>query len=447
MATGEKGAFIDEERSAYERTLEWLYGLHAAKGMDFKLDRMTEALRQLGDPHRAFPAIHVAGTNGKGSVAAMLHSILTRAGYRVGLYVSPHLIRFTERIRVGQEEVSPATIVRLASEVRAAADRAGVEPTFFELVTLMAFVHFTRSQVDVAVIEVGLGGRLDATNVIDPLATVVTTIGLDHTQFLGDSLAAIAAEKAGTIKQGRPVIVGNVGAEAGGVIEKVAAERTAPVYRMGQAYRWSWKQGLHFEGMGCSWRGLSLALRGQHQHDNAATALATLAALADRLPVPEEAVRRGLDSVEWPGRLQVVTGEPTVILDGAHNLDGLLALRRELPSLAGQRAVHLLFAVMKDKAWQPMVEGLASTCASATVTEVLPPRCVDSATLATHFCRYCPTTCHPRVADAWREVCRKAIPADVILVTGSLFLVGAVSEIVADRLTASELPAVEAAHP
>jgi pyridoxine/pyridoxamine 5'-phosphate oxidase len=150
MGTVENGALSDEGLSAYERTLEWLYGLRAAKGMDFKLDRMIKVLRQLGDPHHAFPAIHVAGTNGKGSVAAMLHSILTCAGYRVGIYVSPHLVRFTERIRVGREEVTPDTVVRLAGEVRAASENVGVEPTFFELVTLMAFLHFARSPVDVA---------------------------------------------------------------------------------------------------------------------------------------------------------------------------------------------------------------------------------------------------------------------------------------------------------
>lgn len=446
MAIGRKGELIDEGLSAYERTLEWLYGLHAAKGMDFKLDRMTEALRELADPHRTFPAIHVAGTNGKGSVAATLHSILTRAGYRVGLYVSPHLVRFTERIRVGRDEVSPASVVRLAAEVRAAAQKAGVQPTFFELVTLMAFLHFARSQVDVGVIEVGLGGRLDATNVIDPLATVITTIGRDHMEFLGDSIASIAAEKAGAIKAGRPVIVGNVCAEAAEVIEDVASQRAAAVYRLGRDYHWSRENGVRFVGMGYSWDQLRLALRGRHQGDNAATALATLALTASVLPVSEEAIREGLETVEWPGRLQVISGEPTIILDSAHNPDGLRALRDELPSLVGRRAVHLLFAVMRDKDWQPMVDGLAPLCASATVTEVLTPRCLVVAELAERFARYCPTTCRSNVLDAWREVCRKAGPNEIVLVTGSLFLVGAVSEILAD-LSGGSQPAVEAVHP
>lgn len=446
MATAQKGVSGDETASAYERTLEWLYGLHAVKGMDFKLDRMDAALRALGDPHRSFPAIHIAGTNGKGSVAATLHSILTRAGYRVGLYVSPHLIRFTERIRVGLDEVSPATVVRLAAEVRSAAESAGVEPTFFELVTLMAFVHLARSHVDVGVIEVGLGGRLDATNVLDPLATVITTIGRDHMQFLGDSIASIAAEKAGTIKRYRPVIVGNVDAEAGRIVESIADERAAPVHRMGRDYQWGWEDGLRFDGMGRSWRRLHPALRGHHQRDNTATALATLAVLEERFPVSEEAIRDGLAMVDWPGRFQVLPGEPTIILDGAHNIDGLLALRRELPALVEQRAVHLLFAVMRDKEWQLMVDELAQACATATTTEVFSPRCVEAMALAERFERHCPTTAHCSVIEAWRAVCRKARPTDVVLVTGSLFLVGAVSEILAIQATISRTPA-EALHP
>lgn len=447
MATAQRGVPVDETLSAYERTLERLYGLHAKKGMDFKLERMLATLRLLGDPQRAFPAVHIAGTNGKGSVAATLHSILTRSGYRVGLYVSPHLIRFTERIRVGTEEVSPGTVVQLAAEVQAAAETAGVEPTFFELVTLMAFVHFARSDVDVCVVEVGLGGRLDATNVVDPLATVITTIGRDHTQFLGESIASIAAEKAGTIKWARPVIVGNLGSEAGRIVDEIAAERAAPVYRMGRNYEWLWEGGFCFEGMGRSWRQLRLALRGHHQRDNAATALATLAVLGDRFPVSEGAIRDGLATVDWPGRLQVLPGEPTVVLDGAHNMDGLLALRRELPSLAGERPVQLLFAVMKDKEWERMVDELGPLCASATATEVLPPRCLEAMVLAERFERHCPATGRSNVVEAWREVHRKTRPMDVVLVTGSLFLVGAVSGILADQAKSSAMPSVASVRP
>jgi len=438
------GERIDQELSAYQQTLEWLYGLHAAKGMDFKLDRMTATLGELGDPHLSFPVIHIAGTNGKGSVAATLHSILSHAGYRVGLYISPHLVRFTERIRVGGEEVSPVAVVRLAAEVRDAAEKARVQPTFFEIVTLMAFLHFARTGIDVGVVEVGLGGRLDATNVVDPLVAVITTIGRDHTEFLGDSIPSIAAEKAGVIKPGRPVILGKVSAEAAHVVEAVAAQRASAVYRLGRDYHWSWENGS-FTGLGRTWDQLCLALRGRYQGDNAATVLAALAVAGDRLPVSEEAVRKGLASVEWPGRLQVISGAPTVILDSAHNLEGLLALREEMPALVGRRAMHLLFAVMKDKDWQPMVDLLAPLCSSATVTEVMTPRCLDAAELAQRFGRYCPTTCRPDVGDAWREVCRKAGRTDVVVVTGSLFLVGAVSEILADACASSQ--PIDPVHP
>src|SRR5574337_1347627 len=206
--------------SAYADVLASLYRLEAARGMDFKLERVTLALKSLGDPHRRFAAIHIAGTNGKGSVAAMLHAICCAAGYRVGLYTSPHLVSFTERIRVGTEMISEEEVVTLARDIRGAATVRGIDLTFFEFVTVMAFLHFARCGIDLAIVEVGLGGRLDATNVLDPEVTVITSIGLDHQEFLGSTLASVAYEKAGIIKPGTPVVVGNVPPEADGVIDE-----------------------------------------------------------------------------------------------------------------------------------------------------------------------------------------------------------------------------------
>ena len=192
----------------YQRTLDWLYALEAAKGMDFKLERVSLALQRLGEPQRAYPALHIAGTNGKGSVAAMLDACLGAAGYRVGRYTSPHLVELGERIAVAGVPMSREALVATAEEVRAVTLAHGIGLTFFEILTVMAFVHFARVGVEVAVVEVGLGGRLDATNVIDPLAAAITTIGRDHTEWLGDSLAQIALEKGGIIKPGRPVVLG-----------------------------------------------------------------------------------------------------------------------------------------------------------------------------------------------------------------------------------------------
>jgi dihydrofolate synthase/folylpolyglutamate synthase len=356
----------------------------------------------------------------------MLHAALGAAGYRAGLYTSPHLVELTERIRVGTADVTQPDLVSLTAEVRAAAAARGVDLTFFEFLTVMAFVHFARHAVDVAVIEVGLGGRLDATNVVDPAVAAITTIGLDHMQWLGDTLPAIAAEKGGIIKPGRPLVLGRIGGEAATVLRGLAAERGAPVIEAGRDYLASGSAaGLDFDGLGWCLRDLPLALRGAHQRDNAGTALAALAAVRDRLPVGDEAVRRGLAEVVWPGRLDVVGSAPLTILDGAHNLDGVAALAGELPALLGGRPLHLLFAVMGDKDWRPMVERLAPLCTSAVVTEVLRPRGASAAALAEAFRPHCPVAAEPDPLRAWQHLVART-PADAAIVAaGSLFLVGA----------------------
>lgn len=409
----------------YRRALEWLYALEAAKGMDFKLERVALALQRLGDPHRRFPSLHIGGTNGKGSVAAMLHAVLSAAGYRVGLYSSPHLVELTERIRVGAAEIERAEVVRLTAEIRAAATAHGIDLTFFEFLTAMAFLHFARSEVDVAVVEVGLGGRLDATNVVDPAVAVITTIGLDHMQWLGDTPAAIAAEKGGIIKSGRPLVLGRIEGEAAAVLRRLAAERGATLIAAGRDYRVECGRGLAFDGLGWHLRDLVLGLRGQHQRDNAAAALAALAVVRDRLPVSEQAIRHGLAAVRWPGRLDVVATAPLTILDGAHNLDGVTALAGALPPLLGRRPLHLLFAVMADKDWRPMVDHLAPLCTSTVVTEVLQPRSAPAVTVAAAFRRYGPVAAEPDPVRAWQCIAARARADEAIMVTGSLFLVGA----------------------
>ena len=409
----------------YQRTLEWLYALEAAKGMDFKLERVALALQRLGDPHRRFVSLHIGGTNGKGSVAAMLHAVLGAAGYRTGLYTSPHLVDLTERVRVGSQDISRDEVVSLTAEVRAAAAARGVDLTFFEFLTVMAFLHFARRSVEVAVVEVGLGGRLDATNVIDPAAAVITTIGLDHMQWLGNTHAAIAAEKGGIIKTGRPLVLGRIEGEAAAVLRALAADRGAALVEAGRDYRIAGGAGVDFDGLGWHLHDLPLALRGAHQRDNAGTALATLAAVRDRLPVGENAIRSGLAAVRWPGRLDVVATAPLTILDGAHNVDGVAALARELPGLLDGRPLHLLFAVMGDKDWRPMVDILAPLCTSAVVTEVLPPRGAPAAVVAAAFRPYCPVRIVPDPTQAWQHIAARARPSDAIVAAGSLFLVGA----------------------
>jgi len=408
----------------YSTVLSSLYALEAAKGMDFKLERVALALRNLGDPHERFASVHIAGTNGKGSVAAMLHAVLSAAGYCVGLYTSPHLVSFTERIRVGATQIAEDDVVALAREIRTAATVRGIELTFFEFVTVMAFLHFARSRVDVAVVEVGLGGRLDATNVLDPLAAVVTTIGLDHQEFLGDTIGSIAREKAGIIKRGRPVVVGNVSDQARAVLAATAAAVGAPALWLGRDFNGSPTGPFRYHGPGAELDNLALPLRGRHQRDNAAIAIAAAMQLRDRFVIPDAAIQRGVSEVRWPGRLDVVQTHPLVILDGAHNVDGVTALVNELPDIAGGRDVHLLFGVMRDKRWQPMVEVLGPHAAHVTVAPTLPPRGEDPAVLAQSFARYCRVSIASSPLHGLEALLSAASKDDALLVAGSLFLVG-----------------------
>ncbi len=420
---------------AYRQTLDWLYSLEISKGIELKLERVRAALAELDDPQSHLRCIHVAGTNGKGSVVAFLSAILTAAGYRVGAYTSPHLVELTERIRIGAEEIERSQLVALADEVKRRVLDRGIGLTFFEVVTAIALLHLKRSQVDYAILEVGLGGRLDATNVVDPLAAVITSIGIDHTSYLGSTLAEIAFEKAGIVKPGRPLITGEIDAVPAQVIEDIAERRGAPIYRNGREYRWSVRADgtMDFEGMGWALERLEVGLAGRHQSANAATAVATLGVLAETASVSEAALRSGLRSVSWPGRMEVVGHDPLTILDGAHNVDAMSALVPEVLRIAAERPLRVLFAAMGDKDWPTMVEALAPHCASAVVTEVIPDRAVPAERLRDAFSGYCATTVEADPDKAFERARSEASPGEVVLVSGSLFLVGAVHRYLRDR--------------
>jgi len=414
--------------SDYARTERWLLGLEMSKGMDLKLERVGRALTALGDPQAQLRCLHVAGTNGKGSVAAMLAAILGAAGQRVGLYTSPHLVRLSERIQVAGTEIPRAEIVALTEEIRARAAAVGEELTFFEFVTAMAFLHFVRRSVDVAVVEVGLGGRLDATNVVDPLVAAVTSIGLEHTRWLGSTLAEVAAEKGGIIKGGRPVVLGPLAAEARAVLIDIAGARGAPVLEASQCVIDRGDGSFDFAAPQRVVRDLRVGLRGVYQRDNAAVAVGAIVAAGEGLQVDDAAMRHGLAAARWPGRLEVLPGAPTLVLDGAHNPDGMRTLVAELPAITAGRPLHVLFAVMGDKDWPVMIELLAPLCASVTLTEVIEQRAVPAQRLAEAFERHAPVTIERDPERALAATRRRASAEDVVLVTGSLFLVGAVYE-------------------
>lgn len=413
--------------ASYSELIDWLYALEARKGMDFKLERIELVLQELGHPQRKFPVIHIAGTNGKGSVAAMLHAMACAAGLEVGLYTSPHLSRFTERIRVGRVEIAPNEVVRCAREVYRAATLRGIELTFFEFTTVLAFQYFADRNVPLAVVETGLGGRLDATNVVRPEVSVITSIGFDHQEFLGNSLASIAAEKAGIIKSGVPAVVGRVPAEARQVIEAHVHAQRAPVWWSGEEFMW-WGEDRDwsFVGPKGTLHHVRLGLAGTHQCENAAVAVAAAQALPDRLAWSPELWQAGLEQVRWPGRLEIVMRDPLVILDGAHNIDGVRALVAALPRLTADRRVHLLFGVMADKDWPAMVDILAPHVESVVVARPLPQRSADPVRVAERWRTWVPTRIVEDPKVAFEVILNAVCKEDVVLIAGSLFLVGEV---------------------
>jgi dihydrofolate synthase/folylpolyglutamate synthase len=378
--------------------------------MRFGLERVERALVALGHPERAAPVLHVAGTNGKGSTCAMSAAALQAAGHRVGLYTSPHLEAFNERIQVDGRPIDDQALAERAAEVRSACpwhDGGAPEErlTYFEFATVAAFQHLARSAVDVAVVEVGLGGRLDATNVVAPAVTAVARIGLDHTQLLGDSVEAVAREKAGIFKAGVPAVVHAVQPPGVlGVLEAEAARAGAP-----------------FEVAPAGWAG-AIALAGPHQRGNAGLAAAALRALRrSGVPVGEAAVAEGIARARWPGRLERVGG---VLLDGAHNPDGAAALAAALAELHPGQPAELVFGVLSDKDHRSMLQALAPAVRHLHLVAPASARARAVAELEPEArARGIDAHVHATVAEALR-CALAAAPGAPVVVAGSLYLVG-----------------------
>ena len=410
---------------SYSETLTTIYNLRGGV-IDLRLDRMNQALALFDHPERQFLSFHIAGTNGKGSTAAMLHRILSQSGYRVALYTSPHLVSFTERIRVGDEEIAPNEVVALAQEIRNRTAAANVPLTFFEFVTVMAFIYFARRQIDVAVVEVGLGGRLDATNLVRPVVSLISTISKDHEAYLGSDLLSIAREKGGIIKRGIPSVCGALPTEVAALLKDIADERAAPSYFLGRDFIFSLKNEDRFDYRGLKWRlsELDIALRGKHQKRNAALALAGLEIAAREFPVNESALRAGLRTVRWPGRFEILRDKPTIVLDGAHNGEGVRALIEELESFREQRTVRLLFAAMEDKDWRLMLEGFSEVVDEIVLTRVNMERCADPFYLASQLSGKIPHRAIGNASTALEHILERAESDDIILIAGSLYLIG-----------------------
>ncbi len=358
--------------------MNWDEALSLIKGEDWKSVRagsyrMRELMRLVGDPQKSLKYIHIAGTNGKGSAAAMLSAILTGAGYTTGRYISPHLIRVNERICVNDTEITDSEFAAAASIVRKAADGMEEKPTIFELLTAIAFVYFRQRACDIVVLEVGLGGRLDATNIIEqPLVSMIMHIGLEHTEELGDTEEMIAYEKAGIVKPSCDTVLYAQSDNVTGVVKRVCEEKSSPLTITDMSRLVPGKSAASSGGEALSQvfsyrdrKDIELKLLGAYQLGNAAAVLDTVDILTERhgLNIPDEAVRAGMRTVSWPGRFQILCSDPLILLDGAHNPNGVRALADSISQFSGESGPGLimLMGVMADKDYGRMLDILAQT--------------------------------------------------------------------------------------
>jgi dihydrofolate synthase/folylpolyglutamate synthase len=402
--------------NSYPDSVRYLYSLgNEIKTVKFGLDTIREVLERLGNPQLACRYIHVAGTNGKGSTCAMIEAALRVAGVRTGLYTSPHLIEPTERIQIAGVPVSEAEFVHAFDVVHQAAIDMETHPTYFETVTAMAFVLFRERTVDRVVLEVGLGGRLDATNVVTPELCVITPIDYDHEAWLGNTIEAIAAEKAGILKPGVPAVIARQRPEAEQVIAARAAELHCRLIRAADFPPADIQQ--HPQGNDFRWQGreVNCPLAGAHQVDNAVTALLALRELSISAG--------GIAQARWPGRLEYVSESPDIILDGAHNPAGVRALTAYIERHFTNRKVWLIYATMRDKSVGEIADTLFPLAEELIVTAADSPRSLDPDTLLRH-CGHPKARAAANLAAALSIVRAEAAPQDAIFISGSLYLVG-----------------------
>lgn len=453
---------------AHQDCLDYLHGRlnYESRGMpnglaELRLGRMRRLLRKLGDPHRGLRIVHVAGTKGKGSTSVMIASALSASGVRTGLYCSPHLHALEERYSIDGRPIEPAELVALVNQVRAAVEEMEGEAddprtqgaTFFEITTAMALRHFAEQRVEAVVLEVGMGGRLDSTNVIRSLVSIITSIALDHTQQLGDTLGAIAAEKAGILKRGRTAVSGVQEAEPRAAIRRIAEARRCRLHEIGVDF--------HYEAFdptppldrptGCrvavktwrtDWGTLEVPLLGRHQAHNAAVALAGLDALADADPslaVDRRAVVRGFSTLQWPARVEVMSRAPWLVIDGAHNVASAQALADTLRICFPQTPRTLIFGTTREKDLEGQLRALLPLFDVRIATRyvhnarAVPPDEVAAAALAVDGR---PMTIAANPAEALETAQKLTTPNGLICATGSLFLAAETRAVVLDRRAA-----------
>ncbi len=457
IATGSAADFLTS-RIDYERTATVPYGKR-----NFRLDRMRQLLARLGDPHLSLPIVHVAGTKGKGSTAAMIAAALQAAGLRTALYSSPHLVRVEERLMIDSAMCPAEQLARLVAQVRPVVEAmddaddpfqdGANRPTYFEVVTALAFLHFAEQKVDAAVLEVGMGGRLDSTNVCQPLVSVITSISFDHTQQLGTTLAAIAGEKAGIIKPGAAVVSGVLAEEPSQVVADVAARNGCSLVQLTRDFDFAYQPPRRLDLAPRAARmdfraaqdndaitldGLELSLFGRHQAANAAVAVAALIELRKRgWSIDERAIRHGLAELRWPARVEVLRRHPTIVLDAAHNVASVEALAVVLDESFRARRRVLLFATTRDKDLAGMLRVLLPKFDQVVFTRYFNnPRGVapeELEALAREIAPEKPVQVSVDPAAAWRIAQESAGRDDLIAITGSFFIADEMRSLVASN--------------
>src|SRR5688572_9607566 len=392
----------------YEDAIKFLYGLQMF-GAKLGLENTFRLAELCGNPHSQLRFIHVAGTNGKGSTCAMLESIYRAAGLRVGLFTSPHLISFRERIQVNRQLIAEQRVIEQVQALRKVLENLSKEqhPTFFEVVTVMALCYFAAEECDLVIWETGLGGRLDATNIVRPLASVITNVQLDHEKWLGETVERIAVEKAGIIKTGVPVFTSAEDPMARGVIAAGATREQAPLFVISKPLD-----------------GIALSLPGDHQRLNAALAKAVVRYLADQIPVSDEAIRRGFEAVSWPGRLQVIKrGGQTILLDGAHNPAGAEMLRTAIQQGFASESPTLVLGIMRDKDHAAMCNILAPAAQRIVACPVASDRTADAHQLAKQ-CALANPKANVTTVLSLEEALEQTASDAFVVISGSLHFIG-----------------------
>ncbi|MEH7545010.1 MULTISPECIES: bifunctional folylpolyglutamate synthase/dihydrofolate synthase [Bacillaceae] len=430
--------------TTYQEALDWIHG-RLRLGIKPGLTRMEWMMDKLGSPEKKIKAVHVGGTNGKGSTVTFLRSILQAGGYTVGTFTSPYIEQFNERISVNGKPISDEEILELTNVIKPLADELeGTElggPTEFEVITAMAFYYFANtSNIDIVIFEVGLGGRFDSTNIIQPLAAIITNIGLDHTAILGNTYEEIAFEKAGIIKNNTPIFTAVKHPGALKVIEEMADKKSAPIFRLNQEFQISGHESIAkgevftLKSKSLSLEDLEISMIGQHQTENASLAILAANYLKQAgFSVTEQSILNGLKQAYWPGRFEVLSEKPLVIIDGAHNQEGITALVHELTSRYKDRNIHIAFAALRDKKLDEMIRMLDGIADQITFVSFDFPR----AAKAEELCEISSSASKVAVND-WKSYLQEKIknqePNEMLIVTGSLYFISEVKPIISEYM-------------